>query len=105
MLAVHKLGDHLNRREAGDTFRTVANLLPQWLERMIHGAATGSFPPPVVSGEDEIMARLAQSGSLERWCEVWEKVRDLLSATNAVNLDRKQVLLNVFSTLQSTSRA
>lgn len=105
MLAVHKLGDRLNRREAGDTFRTVANLLPRWLERMIYGAATGSFPPPVVSGEDEIMARLAQTGSLERWCEVWEKVRDLLSATNAVNLDRKQVLLNVFSTLQSTSRA
>lgn len=105
MLAVHKLGDRLNRREEGDTFRTVATLLPQWLERMIHGAATGAFPPPVVTGENEVMARLAQVGGLERWCEVWEKVRDLLSATNAVNLDRKQVLLNVFSTLQTTSRA
>ena len=105
MLAVHKLGDRLNRREEGDAFRTVANLLPRWLERMISGAAAGTFPPPVVTGEAEIMARLAQTGGLERWCEVWEKVRDLLSATNSVNLDRKQVLLNVFSTLQTTSRA
>tara|TARA_A100001037_G_scaffold306512_1_gene352250 strand:+ start:6012 stop:7097 length:1086 start_codon:yes stop_codon:yes gene_type:complete len=105
MLAVHRLGDRLNRKEEGDTFNLIAYVLPHWLERMIQGSTVGSFPPPIVSGETEVMTRLAQTASLERWCEVWEKVRDLFSATNAVNLDRKQILLNVFSTLQTTSRA
>lgn len=104
MLSVHKLGDRLNRRGEGDTFRLIATLLPRWLERMIHGAATGSFPTPVIGGEDEAMARLAQRAGLERWCEVWEKVCDLFSAADAVNLDRKQVLISVFSSLQATSR-
>ena len=104
MLSVHRLGDRLNRREGGDTFQMLAIFLPRWLERMIHGASTGTFPAPVVPGEDEIMARLAEIGGLERWCEVWENVCDLFSAADAVNLDRKQVLINVFSTLQTTSR-
>jgi DNA polymerase-3 subunit delta' len=105
MLAVHRLGDRLNRKEEGDTFNMIAYFLPHWLERMIKGSTASSFPSPIVSGETEVMMRLVQTNSLERWCEVWEKVRDLFSATNAVNLDRKQVLLNVFSTLQITSRA
>ena len=51
------------------------------------------------------MARLARTGGLERWCEVWENVRDLFFAADAFNLDRKQVLLNVFSALRAASRA
>ena len=104
MLAVHRMGDRLNRRNGGGTFRLIASLLTRWLEGMIHGAAAGAFPEPVVPGEDAAMVRLARTGSLERWCEVWENVRDLFSAADDVNLDRKQVLLNVFSTLQTTSR-
>tara|TARA_B100000686_G_C16316446_1_gene725980 strand:- start:126 stop:644 length:519 start_codon:yes stop_codon:yes gene_type:complete len=105
MLAVHRLGDRLNRKEEVDTFNMIAFLLTRWLEQMIKGLTTGYFPTPIIHGEAEVMMRLAQTNSLERWCEVWEKVRDLFSATNAVNLERKQVLLNVFSTLQTTSRA
>ena len=103
-LAVHRLGDRVSRRDAGDTFRTLTDLLIWWLERMIRAAATGTFPTPVVSGENELMARLAVRGGLERWCGVWEKVCDLFSAADDANLDRKQVLINVFSTLQATSR-
>ncbi len=105
MPAVHRLGDRFARPEGADAFRLVADLLPRWLEGMVRGAATGAFPEPVVSGEDEVMARLARTGGLERWCRVWENVCDLFSATEAVNLDRKQVLLNVFFTLRTTSRA
>ena len=105
MLAVHRLGDRVGKRDGVDAFRLIAGLLPRWLEGMIRGAATGTFPEPVTPGENEVMARLARTGGLERWCEVWENARDLFSAADAVNLDRKQVLLTVFSTLRAASRA
>ena len=52
MLAVHRMGDRLNRRNGGGTFRLITSLLTRWLEGMIHGAAAGAFPEPVVPGED-----------------------------------------------------
>lgn len=105
MLSVHRLGDRVGRRDGGDAFRLIGGLLPRWIEGLVRGAATGTFPEPVVPGENEAMARLARTAGLERWCEVWENVRDLFSAAEAVNLDRKQVLLNVFATLRTASRA
>ena len=105
MLAVHRLGDRVGKRDGADAFRLIAGLLPRWIEGMVRGAATGTFPEPVTPGENEVMARLARTGGLERWCEVWENMRDLFSAADAVNLDRKQVLLTAFSTLRTASRA
>ena len=48
------------------------------------------------------MERLS-SGGLEPWLEVWEKVNHLLA--RADNMDRKQVVLNVFFTMESALRS
>ena len=42
--------------------------------------------------------------SLDRWFEVWEKINRLLNKTDQINLDRKQVVLNVFLALENTVR-
>ena len=54
------------------------------------------------AGEAALMERLS-SGGLEPWLEVWEKVNCLLA--RADNLDRKQVVLNVFFTMESALRS
>jgi DNA polymerase-3 subunit delta' len=38
-----------------------------------------------------------QISDLARWVEVWEKIRRSADRTDAYNLDRKQVILNLFS--------
>ena len=50
------------------------------------------------------MKRLGQAASLDRWFEVWEKINRLLVKTDPINLSRKQVVLNVFLTLQNAVR-
>lgn len=40
------------------------------------------------------------AGSLVRWAEVWEKVSDAAAAADALNLDRKQVVLNFLKDLR-----
>jgi hypothetical protein len=58
-----------------------------------------------VPGEAEAMARLTRPASLDRWVEVWEKTHRLFGQSDTANLDRKQVLLEVFFALEETARA
>ncbi|HIC28573.1 MAG TPA: hypothetical protein EYO85_03870, partial [Rhodospirillales bacterium] len=67
-------------------------------------AAVKQGKDPLDVGEEALMKRLGQAASLDRWFEVWEKINRLLVKTDLINLSRKQVLLNVFLTLQNAVR-
>jgi DNA polymerase-3 subunit delta' len=50
------------------------------------------------------MARLAATADLDQWLEVWEKIARLIPSADRVNLDRKQVLLSAFTSLERVGR-
>ena len=54
--------------------------------------------------ESGLNGRLLAAASLDRWMEAWEKIADLLSRADAVNLDRKQTVLGSFLALQTAMR-
>ena len=93
-----------------DRFHTASGLLQWWLARLIliTAGAAASGPrqgkDPLDVGEEALMKRLGQAASLDRWFEVWEKINRLLVKTDPINLSRKQVVLNVFLTLQNAVR-
>ncbi len=96
--ALHKLGDKVGRAGAEQDFYTLGKLLSWWLNCLITtGAGKG--------GQTELMKRIYVSAGLDNWLEVWENVSRMLERTDAVNLDRKQSILNIFFTLESTVRA
>lgn len=99
--ALHALADKVARAGADNAFQTVTGLLRWWLERMILVAAgKGS-----ISGQDaDFMAQLASQASLDRWFLVWEKINQLVARTNGLNLDKRQVMLDVFLGLENTVR-
>jgi len=85
--ALHSFADKIARPgDDGDQFRLTGDLLSQWLVRQTR--------------------RKAREGarSLDRWVEVWEKTSRLFERADAVNLSRKQVLLDVFLGLQTAAR-
>ncbi len=100
---LHALGDKVVRAGADDSFRTLSDLLLWWLGKLILFGAKGG-DRTVSEGEQVLMRRLTESVALDRWLEVWEKINHLLSRVDAVNLDRKQVVLNAFLALESASR-
>ncbi len=102
--ALHKLGDRLARANGAPAFQALMELLLGFLGRLVTAAASGHRPPEVVSGEGATMSRLAARRGLDQWLEVWEKVGRLAASAEGANLDRKQVLLNVFSVLERASR-
>jgi DNA polymerase-3 subunit delta' len=58
----------------------------------------------VVAGEFALQRRLVEAAGLDRWVEVWEKTTHLFDRAEAVNLDRKQVVLNAFFALERLGR-
>ncbi|MCA0301130.1 MAG: DNA polymerase III subunit delta' [Proteobacteria bacterium] len=106
MPRLHGFAERFARKgeEANAAWRSLNYLFDAWLKGLARNLATGQEPAAVVPSERGLQARLAASGSLDRWMEAWEKVARLLSRTDAVNVDRKQAVLNSFLYLQSAMR-
>jgi len=102
--ALHKLADRICRRGNEDAFDTFVALLGWWLNRMVRFAALGRNVPEIIDGDAEVAARLAARRGLDQWVEVWEKISRLAAQADGLHLDRKQVLLNVFSVLEKAAR-
>lgn len=106
---LHKTADRFSGASGESAYRTFVTLLQWWLARAIRataekaGGASGEAVDEVVSGEAALTARLTQPG-LEPWLKAWEKVAALTLRADAVNLDRKQVVLNAFFELASAAR-
>ena len=67
--------------------------------RAIAAAAAGTRP-----GAEAPLVTLLSRRGLDRWVEVWDKITHLFAQADAVNLDRKQVVLNAFFALEEAAR-
>lgn len=103
--ALHGFGDRMSRRGAEAAFGTAMELLASWFARLIAAGARGGPVEGLVDGETETARRLLNAGSLDQWLDLWEKITNLAARTDRVNLDRKHVILSVFSALESAARA
>ncbi len=106
--ALHALGDKLARPGADVLWQATGELLRGWLARAVRSGVLGpGAAHEAVPGEAEAMRRLTGpgGGGLDRWVEVWEKTDRLLVQSDTANLDRKQVLLDVFFALESAARS
>ena len=103
--ALHALGDRLARRGEEPAFRLAMALLARWIGRLAAAGARGGTPAPVLPGEAEAARRLLAASPPDRWAALWERVHDLAARTDRVNLDRKQVVLGLFLSLENAARA
>jgi DNA polymerase-3 subunit delta' len=102
---LHKTADRFAGTAGEPAYRTFVSLLQWWLGRAIRTTAekAGATLDEVVPGEAALTMRLTERG-LEPWLKAWEKVAALTSRAEAVNLDRKQVVLNAFFELATAAR-
>ena len=100
---VHALGDRLGRAGGEAAFRAGMELLLWWLARLIRSGAQGSGPREVLAGEGALMERLLAPRGLARWLPLWDKITRLAAQADAVNLDRKQVVITAFLALETAA--
>lgn len=100
----HALGDKLGAASADESYRTLAQLVTDWLGRTARDAGRGAGVArrEIVPGERDLANRLVVGGRLERTLEVWEKVAQLFARSDGANLDRR---LTVISALEAVSGA
>jgi len=98
---LHEFADAVAGWGREDSFRVIAELMPATLARAI---ATAARPDGAREGREAALARLLARRGLDRWVEVWEKITELFAQADAVNLDRKQVVLNAFFALEEAAR-
>lgn len=99
--ALHDFANEVARWGNDEGFEVVAELLPATVARAIAKAAG---PAGAGGGEEAMLANLLRPRGLDRWVEVWEKVTHLFAQADAINLDRKQVVLNAFFALEEAAR-
>jgi len=101
--AMHALADKAARRGAEQTFEVLIDLMRDWVARAVRQGAGGPANPEIVPGEAAAMAMLVHGQNLDRWVEVWEKIGELATRAEALNMDRKLVILNAFSMLEAAA--
>jgi DNA polymerase III subunit delta' len=95
--ALHDFANKVGGWGSDDAFQVVAELLPSTLARAIAKATN-----PDAAG-DTALDKLLRRRALDRWVEVWGQLTELFAEADEVNLDRKQVVLNAFFSLQSAA--
>jgi len=98
-VALHGFADKVARWGNDDGYRVFTELMPATLARAIAAAAAGGR----AASEVPLAKVLARRG-LDRWVEVWDKITHLFAQADAINLDRKQVVLNAFFALEEAAR-
>ncbi len=102
---LHKLAGNLAKVGADDTFHTAMGILLNILARLVRAFAAKGGETELVEREAQIATRLGGTADLDRWLKVWEKITHLLDRTDAINLDRKQVVLNIFLEIEGAARS
>lgn len=101
---IHAFAAKCEGKKGTDTF-VMADEMIRWILARTIKYASGDWTSEFTDREQALYGRLGNAASLDRWLEVWEKIDGLLVSTDRVNLDRKQVILNIFSCVSQASSA
>ena len=100
---IQALAERVGRSGRDEEFETLARLLDRVLALAIrHGATSGSGN----TAPDEIVrlaTRLLAAASLDRWVAVWDNVTRLMRQATSASLDRRQVVVTAFLTLDAVA--
>ena len=96
---MHSFADKVARKGQDAAYLAAVDMHVDLLARLARAAADPGPPAEVVPGEGAALKRLAGRRSLDRWRELWENSRRLVQRSEAVNIDRKQVLLTLILAL------
>ncbi len=96
--AVHTLADELSGTASEQKFELFYELLLDYLARLVRAAALGLDVP-----ERALADRLIGPHRLASFAALWERLSADKAETLALNLDRKALILDVFSKLESAA--
>jgi DNA polymerase-3 subunit delta' len=101
---LYQFADKLAGREAEASFSLFGELLEDFISAAVQLKTAGLAKYELEPGEEEVFQKAASRIGLDRWFELWEKTSDLMASAQGVNLDRKQLVLNIFHLLETAAQ-
>jgi len=98
--AVHALADETASQAAAERFEMMFDLLLKSIARMVRARAD----LPSTSEDAQLARRLIPEARLATWAELWETIAREKSEAQALNLDRKSLILQTFGRIGAASR-
>lgn len=98
--SVHALGDELSGQAADQRYELFFELLMGAVSRLVDAEARGTGVPADLA----LAHRLIGPARLASWAGLWERVAADKADAAALNLDRKALILDVFSRLEAAAR-
>ena len=99
--AAHQFADRMTGKGANAGFEMVKSQLVGILGQVIR-KISGVGDPSVTDEANTMIVKLAAASSLDHWLELWEKVAHRFERMEAVNLDKRQVIVSLFSDIYQT---
>lgn len=101
---LHALADKSGLKDGETRYRSICEIYPWWLTRFVRAASVEFAGSDLIPGEAEIMKRMVSHHAPSAWVELWEKGNALIKRADSINLDRKQVVLNLFLNVERMGR-
>jgi len=98
---VHDLADSLAASGADSRYELFHIMLAGLLSRLVSQAVSGTG---AIGGETELAERLIAAPALARWVALWETLQREKAEADALNLDRKILVLETFFRLERVAR-
>ncbi len=97
-LQAHQLADELVRKNKEDQYRLLFDIAENYISGQVRANASKTSIK-LKKTAAEIKAAQCTLSNLARMCEVWEKTASSVNLADSYNLDKKQVILNLFGSL------
>ena len=98
---VHALAEEISVSAANEAYQLFFGLTGEALARISGHAATGKG---AIGVEAELAGRLKGGHALAQWAGLWETIQRAKAEADALNLDRKNLVLATFFRLEETAR-
>lgn len=104
MVGVHAFAGKLGGVKADAEYRMFVQMFMGWLQRLIRQMVTGKPVDDIMPGESEQITRISALARVDQWLDLWEKVGHLTTRADAINLDRKQVIVSIFASMKAITQ-
>lgn len=98
---VHAFADKVANNKADAEYRLFIELYLSFIQKIARQFATQTALSSSISEESDLINQISPQARLDQWLDLWEKVGDLTKRADSVNLDRKQVVLTMFTSLKA----
>jgi len=103
--AVHTFATELSAVKADAKYRLFIQLYLDWIQSLIRLQASNQLSRPFTDKEIEQMTKISCLAGVDHWLDLWEKMGHLVIRADAVNLDRKQIIVTLFTSLAALTRS